>query len=636
MSLNDTPRRTRIVVSCPEATALPSSCKHEVVRTAPGMETDYLLWLAPDRELLPGGLDALVEAAEKHPYAAELRGCSYLLEAGVSPVREKMASQWPAGGSVEPGVRLFRANSPFEGAEQGCVELKQLFSIRWTEGPGRVRWRKADLEPWGRRVRFWREYLWLLAYRVVTRWFEGAAFPERPTAAREARPMDEPTIEPKRIGYFLWQYPKLSETFIRREVAALRESGIKVVVLAHESDPECQIDPWASAEIPTTQYLLPMSRPRLARLALRFCREQPLVCARLLAFLIGCQHRGTKTWADDLRVWRLALLLAGAARDQGLEHLHSPWGNECALVARVAARLVGVPFSVQVRAADLHRQGGGRLLETLLPGAAAVVTNTRYNARFVAPLRGKEDVYLIANGLDLQRFPRLGRVHRAFTPAAAGAPYRILAVGRLVEFKGFHFLLEACQLLRERGVDFECTILGGADPLYVAYRVSLLRLWKRLGLEDCVRFAGSLAMDDIRAAYRFSDVFVLPAIVAADGARDIIPNVVLEAMAMELPVIATRIGGIPEMIEDGSSGILLSGFSPGEPDFEDLARRPRVIADALERLLHDPALRARLGTAARDRIEQHFAVDRQARQLLEMFRSCGRGSPLEGGGGGCP
>jgi glycosyltransferase involved in cell wall biosynthesis len=181
-------------------------------------------------------------------------------------------------------------------------------------------------------------------------------------------------------------------------------------------------------------------------------------------------------------------------------------------------------------------------------------------------------------------------------------------VGRLIEQKGLIYLLRACRALRDRGYVFTCEIVGGPEsPLFINDYVALKKLRKHLQLEDCVNFLGAKTFEQVLEKYGEADIFVLPCVIAGDGSRDITPNVLIEAMAMRLPVISTTVTGIPEIVENEVSGILV-------PPNNQMA-----LADAIARLLDDPALGKELGAQARKRIEDKFDIEKNIRRYVELF-----------------
>jgi glycosyltransferase involved in cell wall biosynthesis len=183
-----------------------------------------------------------------------------------------------------------------------------------------------------------------------------------------------------------------------------------------------------------------------------------------------------------------------------------------------------------------------------------------------------------------------------------------LSVASLIEPKGLVYLLEACGLLRERGLPVRCEIIGGPDePLYTNYLITLKKMHRRLGLEGCVVFRGAQPFAKVLEAYRTADLFVLPCVEAQDGHRDITPNALIEAMAMKLPVVSTTITAIPEIVQDGVSGLLVP------------PRDSKALADAMERLIGDPRLRRELGEHARRRVEERFDINKNIGQYLDLF-----------------
>lgn len=410
---------------------------------------------------------------------------------------------------------------------------------------------------------------------------------------------------PPRVAYYTWHFPVLSQTFVHREMAALVEAGVPLVVIADEPEPVPAPDPETASLLDRARYLEPLDDAAIRRQLLRLVRRHPLRLANLLIYVATRSYGATKSFGEDRQILRRALRLAGVLEQEGAEHVHAPWADRTALVARVAARMAGLPFSLQARAHDVHRAGHVDDLGEKLADAAFVITNTDYNRRHLAPSMppgSRNRLVTIANGIDLRQFTPSAR-----TVAAAG-PCRLLCVGRLIEQKGIHDLLRACRILASAGHDFVCEIVGAAEmDLGSAYAIRLLELHAALGLGARVALAGESSFADVLERLRSADVFVLPCVVAADGSRDITPNAVIEAMAMEVPVVSTTVTALPELVEDGVSGILVP---PGEP---------AALAAALERLIADPALRGRLGWQGRSRVEARFDLRRNVARRVELF-----------------
>jgi glycosyltransferase involved in cell wall biosynthesis len=431
------------------------------------------------------------------------------------------------------------------------------------------------------------------AVRHLSWWPLALVAPEHPLPVGE-----------RRVAYYLSQFPLLSETFIQREVAALRAAGIDVEVLAHRAPGEAHFGDQAREMQRTTTYIQPLEGrgfpPGLWRVALR----HPLRLTNVFLYVLVRQHMPTKSFRLDRRLFNRAVYLAHVLREKRINHVHAPWATPDATVAMLAGRLAGIRYTVQARASEIHRHRSIFGRRERLMGAALVVTNTRYNEailRAVLPAAGLPPLRVIYNGIDLSHFHPMPR-----RPDAHAMP-RILCVGRLVEPKGLEFLLRACRLLRDRGMAFQCEIVGGRNVHDINYYVRIKRLWRALELESIVHFAGALPFEQVLTRHADADVFVFPAVMAPDGRREVTPNVLIEAMAMQLAVVATTIGAIPEIVEDAVSGLLV-------PPRDEVA-----LADAISRLLGDQALRERLGSNARRRVEDRFDISRNIRAYVDLF-----------------
>jgi glycosyltransferase involved in cell wall biosynthesis len=405
-----------------------------------------------------------------------------------------------------------------------------------------------------------------------------------------------------RIGYFHHAFPILSETFVQREVAALRRCGIAVEVIAHEARGETHFDGDAKRLMETTTYMPRMGPTGIHPDALELAVQRPAALFRAAVYAIGRRQGPRKSFRADRHLFNRAVQLAQVARAKGITHLHCPFAGLDASVALMAASLAGIAYSVQARASDIHRSASAPYVGERLAHARFVVTNARYNesALHALPNASAAHMRVIYEGVDVRRFrPRVAR------PSSDRA--RVLCVARLVAPKGLEVLIRACALLRDRDIAFGCEIVGGRDDAELNYHLELLKLRRRLGIENEVVLAGARTFDEVMEKYAASDLFVLPAVTAPDGRRDVTPNVLIEAMAMKLPVISTRSGAIPELVEDGVTGILVP---PGDAP---------SLADAIERLLGDPALSGRLAVAARRSVEERFDIDKNIRGYVELF-----------------
>ncbi len=390
-----------------------------------------------------------------------------------------------------------------------------------------------------------------------------------------------------RLGVLVRRFPKLSETFILGEILGLERAGFEVTVFTLRSPTDAIVQPRA-AEV----------RAPIVSL------DPPDAAA------------GAATQGDDEA---LAQELAAQLGRRAIGHLHGHFIDRPGAIAARAAELAGITFSLSAHAKDIYL-GDPQQIRRLLGAARFTVTCTGYNLEVLRQLAPPQaTVHRVYHGIDTARFaparspgPRVVKADSS-APAAsmaggAGAvapgPTRILAVGRLREKKGFATLVRAVSALRERGRDVTCDIVGyGEQQASLEAQVSALRL------EGRVRLCGKMSHARIRDLYREADLFVAPSEIAADGDRDGIPNVLLEAMATALPVVTTPVSGIPEVVRDGENGLLV-------PPADAAA-----LAAAIERLAGSAALRERLGAAARRAVIAQFGEARNLAQLVELLQA---------------
>ncbi len=404
--------------------------------------------------------------------------------------------------------------------------------------------------------------------------------------------MDE---KPYCIAYLGRILPVLSETFLVREIAALRSLGVRI-------KPFSLYPPEARVAHPEA--------PALAReVTVLYRPATPLFWLAHLYFLWRCPRRywhclvryalrAPEPWRHRRRCLAflaLAPYTAWRLRRAGVQHLHAHFANAPASLALPAAYLAGISFSFTVHAYDLFIDR--LLLPAKLEAAAFVASISRFNLRFLQQqfpaAAARARLELVRNGIDPERFRP--------APHATGTPPLVLAVGRLVETKGFHVLVAACARLRQAGRACRCLIVGEgpeAQPLQ--------KLVVDLGLDDRVELPGRLQPEALLPLFRSADLLAMPACVR-HGDQDGIPTVLIEALAMEIPVVATRVSGIPELVRDGDTGLLV------DPD------DPAALAAALARLLADPGLGRRLAAAGRKLVAAEFNSQRSAARLLELF-----------------
>lgn len=392
------------------------------------------------------------------------------------------------------------------------------------------------------------------------------------------------------IGYVLRKFPVLSETFVLNELLGLEAQGVPLHVfsLMRPNDPRFHDD-------------LPKLKARVSYVPDATDLAKAMRHNRRLAGRAGRRYRRALSYvarqAKPELLWRLlqAGYVANEARRLRLRHLHAQFANRPTTVALLASRLTGVPFSFTAHATDIFKHAvDRRVLARKIREARFVVTVSEYNRDYLARLADGADrkIVRIHNGIDVDRFAPNGN--------PPPKPFRILCVARLVEKKGLPYLVDACAMLRERGVEFRCDIIGKGR-----LRSELGRRIKDRGLRRTVRLLGPKTQGEVLAEYRASNLYVLPAIVGSDGNREGLPVSIVEALACGLPVIATPVTGIPEVVRDGHNGLIVPPA--------DAAR----LAEAIERLIRDPRLYRRLREAARPSVLSAF--DRR-RTVAELHR----------------
>lgn len=403
--------------------------------------------------------------------------------------------------------------------------------------------------------------------------------------------MSAPSPTPARcVAVLVKRFPKLSETFVLEEVLGMERLGVplRIYTLAPPSDglvhPAVAQVRAPVVQVPPT----PLRQP--LRFASRHLREAATAPWRYLRALGKAVVRGRAGWHDFARAgW-----LAGQLRADGAAHLHSHFISTPADVAELVSAMSGLPFSISAHAKDIYLSRPDDL-NRKLHAASFTVSCTEFNCRVLRRVAPTATVQRMYHGIDAAAFHPSRRAVPSLVPL-------ILSVGRLVEKKGLDTLVEACRLLAGRGVPFRCEIVG-----YGEQHERLATLIEHHGLQAQVQLTGKLTREQVIDRYARAAVYVQPSRVAADGDRDGIPNVLLEAMAMGLPVVATRISGIPELVKHRHNGLLV-----GAEDASNLA-------DAVQQLIETPVLAAQLGRQARQAVTRDFDNDRNLRVLLGLL-----------------
>ena len=385
------------------------------------------------------------------------------------------------------------------------------------------------------------------------------------------------------FAYLFERFPSFVQTFVYREAVEMVRQGMEPWLVSIRR-PE---DPGDLAErLDVDVFYMPEEKALRAEVdAQRAARTLPWRAHRAIP-----RHR---TEGDAQRMFE-AIWLGPRLRERGVRHVHAHFGGVAARTAWWLRRLYGIGYSFTGHANDIFCETEFPVTNAaLVRGARFVVTETDYARRWMEGRHPGARVFRVFNGIAMGGFP-------AREPA--GAVPRIVSVGRYVEKKGFDVLIEACGLLRERGRAFACDIVG-EGPLEVALQAQI----DRAQLGDTVRLLGPRAQADVRRLLAGAQIFALACVPEQGGGSDNLPTVIMEAMACGLPVVSTRVAGVPEMIVDGADGFVVA------------PRDAVAFAGALEKLLLDPVRAAQCGERGRESAAAKFSIRNTTRSLKHLL-----------------
>lgn len=414
------------------------------------------------------------------------------------------------------------------------------------------------------------------------------------------------------LGVLLKGYPRLSETFIINEILLLEKLGFKLHIFALRNPGETKVHENVRKVRAQVTYIPDYFWPFFwvfIKANVKLWWRRPGAYWPALRF---AAWRSLRQWNSSTvkRFAQAAYMvenhMAHGAKGNGqsesennrvqLAHIYAHFSHGPTTVAYFAAWLTGVTYSFSAHAKDIYLQEHDFLREKILK-AQFVTTCTDYNKNYLEKVGGpKANVFRTYHGLDLDRFPGNAR-------SGKNSCTRILSVGRFVPKKGFPVLIRALHLLRERGYKFQCHLIGGGEM-----EIELKSLIKKLKMEDRITLLGAMAQEELFDYYRRADIFALACEVQSDGDRDGIPNVIVEAMALGIPVVSTRISGIPECIADGVSGVLVAE--------KDAA----ACANGIAALLDNPERAKHFGLVGRARVEKDFDSLRNVKKIGAALR----------------
>ncbi|EEX49806.1 glycosyl transferase, family 1 protein [Pasteurella multocida] len=393
-------------------------------------------------------------------------------------------------------------------------------------------------------------------------------------------------LKPMYIGYVLKRYPRFSETFVVNEILAHERAGTKIDIFALGPVMETHFQDGIS------QVRAPVSRLTDKQ------RNTETFWALLNEGFSKLSNFAAKLEKAKGTVHEVAqsVLLALEIKKRGIQHLHAHFGTQATTVARQAAIFADITYTFTAHAKDIYFQyEESTELGQKMRDASATVTVSDYNLAYLREQYGDDakSAVRIYNGMDLRKFP-----YQPFTQNNR----HILSVGRLVAKKGFSVLLDALAILKQREVSMHCTLVGDGG-----LRGQLLEQIERLNIQDVVDMVGPMPQPEIIKFMKSANMMIAPSVISEDGDRDGLPTVLLESMALGTPVISTQVAGIPELVQDGVTGLCVP---PNDPE---------ALADAIERLLDDPELCKTLSLNSRALIESEYDEDKNVAVLQQLF-----------------
>jgi len=390
-----------------------------------------------------------------------------------------------------------------------------------------------------------------------------------------------------RIAYVIKMYPRFSETFIVNEILSHEAAGVEVEIFSLRKPVDGRFHDIVSKVKATVTYIPeePFSGEKLWRMICDDSTRYPDFWKKLqIANSYSAKEVGQ------------SLLLAKIVRERKIKHLHAHFASTATTVSRLAALFLGISYTFTTHAKDIfHHDVIEKDFADKLDNSHAAITISDFNYSYIKQCYGDKYARLqrVYNGLSLDKFIYMNPRER---------PRVIVFVGRFVEKKGISVLIDACFVLRQKKIIFQCFIVGDG-PL----KEELKEQIERYNLGKFVTFKGAKTQREVKYLIQNASVFAAPCIVANDGNRDGLPTVLLEAMALGTPCVSTNVTGIPEIVQNDNTGILINEKNSSQ------------LAEAIERLLRDSDLRVKLSKNARKLIEDDFDIDKNTKILRHLI-----------------
>ena len=404
-----------------------------------------------------------------------------------------------------------------------------------------------------------------------------------------------------KVAYIMSRFPKLTETFILYEMIAMQREGVQVETYPLLREKAEVVHPDALPFVEAAHFQPFISMPIL-RAHLHFLLRKPGAYLRTLWTLLRANLGSPRFFIGALGIFPKSVFFAYKMQAEKIDHVHAHFASHPAAAGFIIHRLTGIPYSFTAHGSDLHRDR--HMLREKVAEAAFVVAISDYNKELIiSECKGqyREKVIVIHCGVDTEVFQDQSSVSASEN---GKHPFTIVCIGTLHEVKGQAYLLEACANLAKKGLDFMCHFIGDGPD-----RAALISLAEQSGISARVRFHGQQPRERIAQLLQDADVLVAPSVPTSDGRREGIPVVLIEAMSSGVPVIASNLSGIPELVINEQTGLLTP------------PRDAAALTNALERYYLDPALRKQLGHSGRQKVTEEFDLYKNAARLVQQITS---------------
>jgi colanic acid/amylovoran biosynthesis glycosyltransferase len=413
-----------------------------------------------------------------------------------------------------------------------------------------------------------------------------------------------PSHAPVRVAYIVSRFPKITETFILSEVLELERLGLQIELFPLVHERQEALHPEAAGIMPRVRFASLLSSATV-RSQWFWLRNSPGRYLRAWWRALWGNHRSLGFLARAFMIVPLAAHFARDMQRLDVDQVHGAWATHPALAAHVVNILTGIPYSFTIHSHELYIDR--TMLEEKIRGARFYTTISDYNRQMIESIYGPaavQNLHVVHCGVRPDVF-------RAAEQGPRGAAFNVLCVASLERHKGHRHLLEACAELQRSGVDLECVLVGDGPD-----RGSLEELADQLGLGGRVWFAGRQPTNRVVEFLQHADVVTLQSVMLPSGMSEGIPVSLMEAMSAERPVVASRLRGIPELVEHERTGLLVT---PGDSS---------ELAAALRRIHDQPQFAGRIAAAARDKVLREFNLSESATRLNELFTECSAASAM--------